>query len=190
MQFWYETKYHICIADALRPSFIGGSNKEGVVKKLPKLKCLSLGLLFVSPISAAHGQSQPETMQFVECDFDKTTEVYGFEETPAKVVDGLNSALSIKAFEVSDYVVRFAYENPFKAIDLYAKWAPETTNEHKVTGLTVEINRLTGIGQLIFTRPLTDAEKNTCEQDRGWGCNDQLVVASARGKCRAVVRRF
>ncbi|MBO9505554.1 hypothetical protein J7348_13065 [Qipengyuania flava] len=160
------------------------------MQKISKLKGWMLGLLAAFPASYTFAQAQTAVMQFVECDFDKTTEVYGFDKSSQEVVDGLNSALTIQVFEVSDYVVRFAYENPFQAIDLYAKWNPETTDAPPVTGLTVEINRLTAEGRLIFTRPPTDAEKRNCEQGRGWACSDQLVMGSATGQCHAVRRRF
>lgn len=160
------------------------------MNKFLKLKSFSLGVLMVIPMSTANAQGEPTAMQFVECDFDKTIEVYGFQQTPEKVVDGLNSALGIEVFEVSDYVVRFAYENPFQAISLYAKWNPDKVDGPPTTGLTVEVNRLTGEGKLVFTRPPSDVEKARCEQGRAWGCGDDLVMGTATGKCHAVARRF
>ena len=154
-----------------------------------KLRWWWLAIVILGTSSTANSQAAPEAMQFVECDFEKTVQVYGFRETPRSVVDGLNSALALEVFEVSDSAVRFAYENPFQAIALYAIWDPKNADAPPVTGLTVEINRLTGGGQLTFSRPPTEAEKAECGRDKGW-CDDDITIGSVTGQCRAVSRRF
>ena len=54
------------------------------------------------------------------------------------------------------------------------------------------LNRVTGEGTIAFFREPTPEEKRECESERGWGCDDHIMIEGLEhvGACRVVSRQI